>query len=577
MIDIIIDGKEAVLPKEFLFEYIAENRAFSEADDYSLSIELPLAGCPQNIGIFGHINRFDYNIDKIVYPCEIHALNFYRYGSLSITDISEKSVKVQFLGAKSAQNFHSAFDDIYINELNLGSPGVIANNSSPKNYQKGFEPGNEYVVLPWCNNASGIIQNNITLNGAWTYSAPFTPAAQIYLLYLTESICEQLGYRSNFRAWYDSCYRHLIVCNALPISWGQPEFARALPRWSITEFFEQLGLLLYGEFDIDHDKKTITFSFYRDIALNYPIVKLDNILNEISVEISDETCSYRDSRVLKYASNGAISEHFYSCDWYISQFKDKAVCFDKMESLMDRVKNIYLKELGQAPPNSLYYVAEYDCYFILSWRSATSISVPTDSGNVAKEGNSYHIIPINRFAPSHIDEDAEEDEIKIVPVPIEFTDNSHQFCIFLNPGSETEEAESDEVKTFPEILLAEGDKTKETAYDKIYVGFWEPDFFEDFGLPYPHPLVDYHYFQNILYYHHYDNTLCLRNNPLRQSVHNIDGKTKYTIKFLSTELPNPRSVFLIEGKKYLCESVKTTFTENGMSEVHEGVFYRIID
>ena len=575
MIDLIINGKEAVLPKEFSFEYIAENRAFTEADDYSLNIELPLAGCPQNIGIFGHINRFDSDTDTIVYTCEIRALNFYRYGSLTITDISENSIKVQFLGDKSAQNFLSTFDDIYINELNLGSPNSIAHNSFPRNYRNGFDSGAEYVVLPWCNNASGIIQNDIVGGREWAYTEAFTPAAQMYLLHLTESICEQLGYRWDFSEWYDSCYRHLIVCNALPLSWKQPDFAKALPRWSVTEFFEQLGLFLYGEFDINHDKKTISFSFYRNIALNYPIVKLDNILNEISVEISKETCSYRDSRVLKYANNGAVTEHFYACDWYISQFKDKAVSLDKMESLMDRAREIYLKLDGQTPPNSLYYVAEYDCYFILSWRSATGISVPSGIGYITQDGNSYHIVPINRFAPSHTDEDAEEDEIKIVPVPIEFTDESHQFCIFLNPGAE--EIESSEVKTIPEIQLAEGDKSKTSTYENIYVGFWEPDFFELIEPPYPHPLVDYHYFQNILYYHHYDNTLCLRNNPLRQRVHNIDGKTKYTIKFLSTELPNPRSVFVIEGKKYLCESISTTFTHNGMSDVHKGVFYRIID
>ena len=33
----------------------SENRIFTDADDYSMEIELPLADCPQNLDIFGMI------------------------------------------------------------------------------------------------------------------------------------------------------------------------------------------------------------------------------------------------------------------------------------------------------------------------------------------------------------------------------------------------------------------------------------------------------------------------------------------------------------------------------------------
>ena len=35
----------------------SENRIFTDADDYSMEIELPLADCPQNLDIFGMITR----------------------------------------------------------------------------------------------------------------------------------------------------------------------------------------------------------------------------------------------------------------------------------------------------------------------------------------------------------------------------------------------------------------------------------------------------------------------------------------------------------------------------------------
>ena len=51
-ISLEIDGKEAALKKGSSIEYVSENRIFTDADDYSLEIELPLAECSQNIAVF---------------------------------------------------------------------------------------------------------------------------------------------------------------------------------------------------------------------------------------------------------------------------------------------------------------------------------------------------------------------------------------------------------------------------------------------------------------------------------------------------------------------------------------------
>ncbi|MBQ6166650.1 MAG: hypothetical protein IJK41_04355 [Muribaculaceae bacterium] len=42
-----INGKLAALKKGSSIEYVSENRIFTDADDYSMEIELPLADCPQ--------------------------------------------------------------------------------------------------------------------------------------------------------------------------------------------------------------------------------------------------------------------------------------------------------------------------------------------------------------------------------------------------------------------------------------------------------------------------------------------------------------------------------------------------
>ena len=52
--EIIVNGTLAVLKAGSSFQYVSENRAFTDAEGYSLSISFPIKDCPRNIQIFGH-------------------------------------------------------------------------------------------------------------------------------------------------------------------------------------------------------------------------------------------------------------------------------------------------------------------------------------------------------------------------------------------------------------------------------------------------------------------------------------------------------------------------------------------
>ena len=62
----------------------------------------------------------------------------------------------------------------------------------------------------------------------------------------------------------------------------------------------------------------------------------------------------------------------------------------------------------------------------------------------------------------------------------------------------------------------------------------------------------------------------------RTSFTNIDRKKKYQFSFLAKEIPNVRSTFFIDGKKYLCEKITAQFKEEGMSNLLKGEFYKVI-
>ena len=99
-----INGQQAALKKGSSIEYVSENRIFTDADDYSMEIELPLADCPRNLGIFGHLTRKDVDMGNIFFDAVLQDTNFFKRGAVVITGITNESVKVQFLEKRSRRD-----------------------------------------------------------------------------------------------------------------------------------------------------------------------------------------------------------------------------------------------------------------------------------------------------------------------------------------------------------------------------------------------------------------------------------------------------------------------------------------
>ena len=157
---IYVNNRLAALKQGTSFEYVSENRMFSGSDGYTLTITFPLKDCPENLAIFGHINRADVAAQKVIFDCEIRDRGFYKFGSITITEISEAEVKTQFLEGRSEQNFDKTFDKVYINELDLGTPPTTSTSQiTPSNAWHPASNSDRCVALPWVNDYSGNIQN----------------------------------------------------------------------------------------------------------------------------------------------------------------------------------------------------------------------------------------------------------------------------------------------------------------------------------------------------------------------------------------------------------------------------------
>ncbi len=590
---ILLDHKEAALKEGTSFEFVAENRSFTGADGYSLAITFPLRGCPQNIAVFGHIARADVDKSKVVFDCEIHDLHFSLYGTMTIVEVTDVEVKAQFLEGRSVQNYDETFDDIYINELDLGSwPDNGALKSDPTQAWLGRDQGATAVALPWVNNSSGNIQNEVVYeNSTYSYASDCSGLSyQPYLLDITKRICNAVGYEFDFNSWEaHASLRHLLICNALPYAWDIPQFARALPHWTVTEYFERLEQFLCAEFDIDHKRRKVTFAFTDDLLAAATPCYIDKVLDEYTADIAEEEENeYVEMANVAYKECDHSLWNYYSCHWYIEGWADSAIEYDTLAELLAANKQ-YQRVTIRRPSyresyHQLLYARDVDTYFVLR-------SVDTEF--VEKTGRYYKYNqvlvpqPVNVFGDCITDEDSDNSiELELVPAWIDDTEESKGRCIFLQIDSYSEDESDSSTTTYDEAyyqqirqpraanILEKGEQEKKAEYfDVIYLAFWDGSTtnVNELG-KLPCPVIDSVTVRD-------DWTIVLSPMSMRLGPrasarrYTINPKHKYNFKFLADAIPDVRALFHIKGKRYICEKITATFNEQGMSRLLKGVFY----
>ena len=121
MMQIYVEGRRLALPSDISFEYVAENRLFSNADGYSFDIEIPVKGSPENSEIFGFVWRMEADVDTLRFRTQVITPQVQLNGVMAVVGISETSISLQFLEGRSVQNFEEQFEKLYVNELDLGT------------------------------------------------------------------------------------------------------------------------------------------------------------------------------------------------------------------------------------------------------------------------------------------------------------------------------------------------------------------------------------------------------------------------------------------------------------------------
>lgn len=638
---IIINHKEAIIKSGSSFEFISENRYFTGSDSYTMAIEFPLAGCPQNLAIFGHINRKDIEAKQYLFDCEIFAGRFYKSGSITITKISDKAVKCQFLEGRSVQNYDNSLDDTFINELNLGSwPEWYSDTAIAENWM--VFPGLNCVVMPWVNNTSGNLQNPVVYDqyGHIDYTQEFINAhkrlsCMPYMIYIFKKIFDALEYTYDVTAWENSRYKWLLICNTVPETWEIYSFAYVLPRWSVTEFLEELEKLMNCQFEVNSVAKTVKMSFPSTASASQNVIEIKAINEFTATKTEEDESEYEENMGKKYAE--VDSEIFTAMvstiprdEFWKEEHLGPGIHFsqfpvdDHYNTVMDianfACRTYPTETILRVNTKGCYKPYKIDQYYVPKGKFCIHDFDNGDTTNPKRniDSTQFYAQRVGEFAPIEPKEtNGKSIELKIVPAIIDEID--YDFAIFLDPGEMKSEddiyEDYDGSTTKGDIYLRKYEKSDPVeVYDKIFVAFWNPEMLPQFSMErtldtekwerratssaswwefvegattkrsIPHPIISNYqpvWAESVVHPTYFVFSTIEKKYSLALEASNIvnktiDGRVKFTVKFIANDIPDVGSVFIISGQQFLCKKITATFTEKGMSQMLKGEFYRIV-
>ena len=610
MRQLYIDGKPAVIKSGSSFKFYRENIYFTEAEDYTLDVTLPLQGCPENLDIFTAIHRPEMSLVHLIgkrYPFHFISPPLDISGSAIVTEINEKEVKVQLLAGAKGLDLESIGQDVYIDELDLGKafdvthPGISEYDGAINSGFYGAHIAsmkstydnnpNRCVFFPVYSEGDDIVVNrnacSYSERNGFTFS--ISPeyekfSAQPYLLLIIERVLNAIGFDLNpANSIAQSWQRNIFIAN------GKNEFqyANILPHWTVTEFLKEVSLFCGVLFTVEGTTvNTIRRADYYSSADEW--VAINDVIDEYTTDIEDEDEGSKDPLT------GNVGYDFDSIDpmlrlpdevWLKADVKGPF--YD--ENFMREWAGAYSEEksdwiLSETQNNGVYAFIEDSKGFFLCEIDQV--------GSILRDGKRREIDVSLRIVPA---------KMKMHPVLYRYqTDRGFETLqaafdipMLMTSGSITRigrfsinnainpNAEADDEPSKPERI--------EVAYNdggEFHGGNWtdpqgtsvEVTIPLATGIPYAREEEAYYrtLFTDTL---GHGNLLLKKGSPMYEMLSpgtDVDTRVKHIFDFLD-DVINPKSVFVIKNRKYACQKIEYTCEDEGVSPIKRGYFHEIND
>lgn len=611
MINFYVGGNPAAVKKGTQVEYVLENPLFEGSDGYSMSVEFPMLGCPENIRAFGgkRLNRADVVKSADYIPACVAMGGMLRCGSLALLETGPEAVKGQFLEGVSPDGKDYKSNTIRLHDLKtLGRyPVEEAKDITVVNAQKGTA---DEVCMPWVVEGYDVVNNNAVRDFTGTYSAMWHEETKYlswmpYLVTMMKRVAKEAGYSLDITRLAPH-WSKAIICNALPGVWRKPNYVDALPDWSVREFFEYLAPVLGGIFQFDESAAAIKYDTYESAVCEAGITVIDNVDDDYTATIAKEegNTDFIPAKNFRYQRTDNPIWNFYDNPAFVQKMNGPYFkSYKTWQEYQDAIAIKIVEGKRTADTVSLAYIEEWDTYFV------TRKSVIYTAGHMKKESSDkwpYTAMmidtPVNNLGPRKFDKEKpiEYSELKVNPVAVDYALEGLVFWLPMSGYSEDKDTvhEIGELPTswgqsgkasngFRLYSTLEGaleghsrgtyatldnDETKEvqTYYDALYLGFREETQSLGYYTPYVDiqsdcsdmPRINFRYMR-------------LSGPPALRGA-TVDPAITYKFKFTVRDIPDVRSRFAIHGQLYICRNMTVTFTDEGRDPIVRGEFLKLI-
>lgn len=626
MIELFINKLPADLPAEFSFSMEYENEFFTKASEYSLDIELPLIGSPNNQKIFGNIHRVTTQKKNVNYEAVAYVNGrCVSHGYAIILGVTERTVKIQLVGNTSYINYLSA--DTYVDEMDLGvarTPtfdkfyysdftGTI--HLLQADYHKGFGSVDDTDMLFfWAfykdpkelpdTDHSPIFIHGYPNCPFPTLSSTGSPmfdifglcnySCQPYLIKVIERVVAAMGFKLRRNDISHSWLRNLYICNYKPTKasdWSfypettsfpssvalQLPIAKALPHWTVATFIDEVEKLCACIFLFNTYNKTVDIiqldKFYGDMAEVYDVP--DNcILDEYEFEFSDNESE-------KDLATGNVS--------FAKEYTDKFLKFSREVKDTIETHNHYV--------NYDELLAAYDSLSVANRKKVLFIDDNTGREYICyvDEKGKDKMLEVNVWADLVREDGSSGDvELKIVPA------NTRMFGIgwwfdttFADPsaGLDLHIPFSVHSESSPEYTAAQDiiensyseqqDESNDCMEVMISTGEWYGlATYQGTEFPYPAPFADFNMpgsgkgkFPEM--------SLSLKDvceqslGHMYRNIPSYRSDHKFIFKFLPKSIPDSRQPFRFRNQLYVCRKLNADFSNDTKDLIFEGEFYRL--
>lgn len=581
MITLYLDGTQVYPDVSQNIKLTDQNPYFKLAGSYTLDVTFPM-DILANREFFRNINRMEISKTAQSMKCVLMADNSVVMDGLAhITEVTENSVKVQLEGGNSEISFLSEDAGMYIDEMDLSSV-----------YQT--------TMHVWLDAVSAELElktpNLVSLIGSVMSNCGFR---------IVENFLNQTPWNMLF----------IVPKDATDIIQNQ------LPHWKASEFVLQVSRLFNVTFVADARLKTVRI-LSNSRYLEYAGVTELNPMDEYKVEVSQEDGEAE----VDVLANANLSYSFPSSEYHEYDCLPDDVR-KKLEkrvygSFLELFTNVNLMSPGNRRrflflcPGGCYAIWNHDALWIdgQSGESLTYMDCfrPLERNNTDKDGNielkivpgakrlgyqTFHVAPnfyvyvyldvpattgsddgynyymtgetvpmtvqeaVEEGVEKEEDKDSKDDVMEIVFQDSNFQHVYRKDSVYNTAvGGEVEEWTGPSSETGNEITIRSNEYKWANFFSdwKLKPGLWE-------GTPSRHwslslnPTDADHYIGE------------LHNNPYTLNV-----KARHVFQILSDKAIDPTDVFIIRGKRYMCEKIESNIKDGVFDKVKTGYFYEIL-